>query len=90
MQLSPRKRVRFLPILASQDVPEKLSDEDVESSALAEREKHVLKMCYGSAGAGMTLKQIAESMGLSRTRLVQIRDKALWDLRCRGAQPDNS
>ena len=62
---------------------ESLEEEvSVVLGTLKDREKEVLKMCYGIGGESeMDLSEIAEKFGLSRDRTRQIRDKAIRRLR---------
>ena len=48
---------------------------------LDEREKRVVEMCYGINGREMTLEEVSEAFGLSRERVRQIRERALYKLR---------
>ena len=48
---------------------------------LDEREKTIVEMCFGINNREMTLEEISEKFGLSRERVIQIREKALLKLR---------
>lgn len=48
---------------------------------LDEREKTIVEMCFGINNREMTLEEISEKFGLSRERVRQIREKALFKLR---------
>jgi len=50
---------------------------------LCEREKKVIKQCYGIGGVEHTLSDIAPTVGVSREMVRQIKDKAIYKIRAK-------
>ena len=89
-KLAQGENTTLLDVLVNDDAPmadELLADKtlmnDLEQSlaTLDERQKTVVRMCYGIGEEQFSMAEIGQRLGITRERVRQIRDKALRKLR---------
>ena len=89
-KLAQGENTTLLDVLVNDDAPmadgllaDKTLMNDLEQSlaTLDERQKTVVRMCYGIGEEQFSMAEIGERLGITRERVRQIRDKALRKLR---------